>query len=454
MRQLISRFLTIFNASAIGDTFVENSDGHAYSRRNYLLGNIFSSFGSCLVSGIYFTSLMLAMGASETYIGYTTTIISICGLFQFLSPFIMERFPRRKGLIIALRSLSHFLNIVVIGVLPLLPIGNTLKLVLFMIALLLTNIFNNLAGPGLSAWQLQSLPSGKRINFFAINGMLVSVFGFLSPLLAGLLLDKFEVDSLRLGDFSPTLSAILLLRVAALIFATLETLHYLKMKEDPYPESSDSHNKPGLNLLLLPLKNRRFIASISIILIWPLFTGLFGPYYSIYLLEDAKISYTLISLSNVISIPFFLISTPIWSRILQKRSWSKTLILAQFLYITPFLLNAFVTSSSVFLFFLSAIAGQLVCPGITLNQTNLLYANMPEENRTMYISFYSVLTQLTTFVSQNIGIQLFRFTDGCNLHLFGLNMCNKQYINFLVVGLIIVTCVYTKLVAKKLPQTT
>ena len=447
---VISNFFS--NMFTIQETFVVDTDGHASSRRNLLFGNIFSSIGANLVAGVYFTSLMLAMGASESYIGYPATIGSICGLFQFLSPLIMERFPRRKGLIMGMRAVYHFLHIVVLGILPLLPIANSLKLVLFMIALLIMNTASNLSSPGMSAWHFQCLPSAKRLNFLSINNITSTLFAYLSSFLAGLFLDKFELESISLGNISPTLSAILILRVVALVMAVIEILFYLKMKEDPYPKSSSTDNRLGLKFLLLPLKNRRFMTSISVMIIWTLFTGMIGSYYSIYLLEDVKMSYTLLSISNMIGLPIYFISNPFWSRILQRKPWAKMLMLSQLLYTTPYILNAFVTPTTIWLFFLSTTSSLLISPGISLIHTNLLYDNMPEENRTTYLGLYSVLIQLTAFISQNIGIFIFQLTGDSTIPLFGLDMCNKQYMNLVTACLLVGACIYTKFVAKKQAQ--
>ena len=187
-------------------------------------------------------------------------------------------------------------------------------------------------------------------------------------------------------------------------------------------------------------------------IIWTLFTGMIGSYYSIYLLEDVKMSYTLLSISNMIGLPIYFISNPFWSRILQRKPWAKMLMLSQLLYTTPYILNAFVTPATIWLFFLSTTSSLLISPGISLIHTNLLYDNMPEENRTTYLGLYSVLIQLTAFISQNIGIFIFQLTGDSTIPLFGLDMCNKQYMNLVTACLLVGACIYTKFVAKKQAQ--
>lgn len=447
--QSLSNFFT--NMFTLQDTFVDNTDGHASTRRNLLFGGFFSALWANLVAGVYFTSLMLAMGASESYIGYTTTIASFCGLFQFLSPLIFERFPRRKGLILTFRGVYAFLNIAVIGVVPLLPIANHLKLILFMVALAIMNITANLVSPAMSIWHYQCLPASKRTNFLAVNNITSTMFSYISSLSAGILLDKFELAEISWGNLSPTLTAILLLRGVALIMAVFENVFFAKMKEDPYAVSPNADNRIGIKFLLTPLKNRKFMASISIMLLWTLFTALMGQYYTIYLLEDIQMSYTLLSLSSFVSLPIYFISNPTWSRIIRRNRWSKVLMTAQLLYITPYICNALVTPNSIALYFVSVFSSLLISPGITLSHTNLLYDNMPDENRTTYLSLYSVLIQLTTFISQYIGIQIFTLTDGASIRLLGLDMINKQYMNLVIGSLLVVVCLHTGTIVRKFP---
>ena len=78
--------------SIVDDAFINNDDTHARGRRGMLFGNYTGALISPLISGIYFTGLMLYMGATEKYIGTMTLIGSLVTFTQLLAPLIIA-FP-------------------------------------------------------------------------------------------------------------------------------------------------------------------------------------------------------------------------------------------------------------------------------------------------------------------------------------------------------------------------
>ena len=77
-------------STAVSDAFIENSDGLATSRRYKLSGEVLAGFITNLITGSYFTGLLLAIGASDTYISFVTMATSLCGILQLLSPLLLE----------------------------------------------------------------------------------------------------------------------------------------------------------------------------------------------------------------------------------------------------------------------------------------------------------------------------------------------------------------------------
>ena len=444
-------FHTIFT---IRETFCADTDGHAGCRRSLLSGNCFSGMVSSLTAGIYFTGLMLAMGASDVYIGYVASIISFCGFFQILSPMILERLPRRKKLVMGVYATYHFLNIGLVGVLPLLPVANNVKLVLFMVTLLILNIANNLVSPGMLTWHLQCIQNNKkRIGFFAISNMISTVLNNATVLLAGLFLDKFEADNIMIGNISPTLSAILILRGVALVLAVIEVICYGKVKENPYAVEDGQQKSPGIRLLLRPLKNKAFLSAISVTLIWTFSTAIVGSYFSIYLLEDVHMSYSLISLVGMLSVPLNLLVSPAWTKFLQRKPWHKAILVSQLLTIAAYALNPVVTVERTWFYMVCIGLGTLASPGTSLAHSHLTYAYMPEENRTAFVSFNAVLGQIFAFLGTNVGVLFIQFSENMSVNVLGLQMGSKQMINWISAALMLMLCVYTQIfVRKKLPE--
>ena len=454
MKRSLFEYPLFRNMFTVRETFFVDTDGLAPCRRNLLVANCLTGVISSLTAGIYFTGLMLAMGASEVYIGYVTAIISFCGFFQILSPLFLERIPRRKNLIMGGRALYHILNIGVIGVLPLLPIENSTKLALFIITLLILNISNALLAPGILTWHLQCLHNNqKRIGFFAICNMIGSVLNQVTVFLAGLFLDKFEADSIWLGNISPTLSAILILRCVAMALAVLECIFYMRIKEAPYAADSTQSRPVGLKLLLRPLKNKRFLQAISVPLIWGFSAAIVGQYFSIYLLEDVHMSYSMISLAGIISLPLQLIAAPIWTKALQRKPWYKAILIGQLINISAYILHPVVTADRAWFYFICVILSAVCSPGMSLAHTHLQYTYMPEENRTAYVSCNAVLTQLASFLGANVGVWFIQFSSDLKVNILGLSMGSKQLINLVTAALMTFVCIYAQVfVRKKLPE--
>ena len=429
--------------SYLHETFLEDSDGCAKGRQCILVGTLSASIITSLTAGIYFTSLMLAMGASETYIGYVTAIISFSGLFQLFAPLLLEKLPRRKELLLAARSIYYLLDIVAMGVIPLLPIGHALKLVLFMVTLVLLHAINYIATPGISAWHMQSLPMTKRVNFYTISNVGTTILNQISAFLAGLLLDHFEANTLSFRSMSPTMTAIIILRLVALLFAALECRKYACVKEFPYEADPSMHTEKGIRLLMQPLKDKLFMRTIFIPVAWTFITGIVGQYFSIYLLEDVKMSYSLIALGGFISTPITVLSTPLWYRTIRKLSWPKVLAIGQLGNMLAYFCNALITGQTQAFYFLCIILGSCFGTCINIVHSNLVYLHMPTSNRTSYFSFYSILTLLASFLGVYFGILFITLTNGIPFPFFGFYMGNKQYINLVSVLLYFVLSLFT-----------
>lgn len=420
--------------SYIRETFFDRNDPLCKGRRCILGSSFTDGIITSLTSGVYFTGLLLAMGASEAYIGYTSAVISFSGIFQLLSPLLLEKLPRRKGLLIGAKLIYHLLNIVGIGLLPFLPVATELKLVLFMLALIVMHACNYIAAPGISAWQMQSLPTDKRVHYYSVSHLGIAVLNKVSAFLAGLLLDRFEADSISLFGASPTVTAILLLRCGALILMLIELGCFIGIREFPYRADT---KQPGLRLLLQPLKNSLFMRTIALPVVYNFIVAIVGEYFNIYLLEDVKMSYSLISLGGFFSMPVAILAAPLWHRAIGKVSWPKLLAVGLLGNALAYALNPFITVSTLPIYFFCIICGTYF--GVCLNNvhSNLIFLHMPQESRTAYFSFYSILVLVSKFLGTNTGILFIRLTGDLRFRLLGINIGNKQAISFLSAALFV-----------------
>lgn len=434
----------------ISDAFVENSDSCASGRRSMLFSGFCLNFCNSLIAGAFFTALMLAMGASDVYIGYVTVATTFCGFSQFFAPLIWEKIRKRKPILILTRIVYHLLNIVVVGLIPLFHIPDSAKLIAFIVTVIILNLANYIATPGITAWHMQSLPFVKRLNYSTVSNLVVTIINIVTTFLASMFFDSVIADGFSIGGLTPTLTAIIVLRVIGLIFAALEIIFYAKIKE--YPYETDKENNRGLKLLLLPLKNKAFMMTILIPILWTFAGAIIGGFFNIYLLENVQMSYTLISMGGIVSTPIVFLMTPVWAAALKRKPWLKMLSIALLGYSAAWMTNAFITPSTLFCYILCIVLGNIFQPCINIVNGNIIYLNMPDTNRTAYISLNAILIQAASLLGSYVGTVFVKYTGDVSLHLFGFDMCNLQLVNVIAAALGVCIAAYTFAYSLKLSK--
>ena len=69
-----------------------------------------------------------------------------------------------------------------------------------------------------------------------------------------------------------------------------------------------------------------------------------------------------------------------------------------------------------------------ISPGINLVFSNLPYVNMPDENQTNLLGFYSTLNSFAGFLGASLGRQFITMTEGMRIKFGGTTMGNKQLV--------------------------
>ncbi len=433
----------------VNDALIDPSDGCAKGRRGMLFGNYFCSFIAQLISGIYFTGLMLYMGASEVYIGYITMVSSICTFLQLLAPLMLERLEKRKNILMITRGIMYFLQIVVLGVVPLLPGSQFFRLTVFMVTLILVNLISSFSGSAYNAWHLQVLPLPKRANYFTLSSLGTSVISVATAFFAGLAMDGIKASEISVLGLSPEYCGFLFLRLLAVIAVVGEFKFFLQIPEKPY-EKDPKAEKVGIRMLFLPIRNKDFMMMACVHFIWCVLGGFLGPYFNVYLLEKAQMSYTYISLCGMLGLPMTIIFTPIWARLINRRSWFGMLIVALCGYSVTFVLNACVTESTQVIYIISNMICYVFNPCVSLNFSNIQFVKLPATNQTAFLSFYTAFTAVGTILGNFSGTQFFRLTEGMSFRFLELEITNYQWMPLVQLALTVCLIVYIYVIRRKL----
>jgi len=268
--------------------------------------------------------------------------------------------------------------------------------------------------------------------------------------LASIYLDNMESGEIIVEGVSNTLIAVVLLRLVSFVIVIFSSVcNALNIKEYPYETPGEKKSDKGLKMLLSPLQNKAFMMIILIPAFNSLCSSIIGNFFSIHLVQNVNLSYTAISAVTFITTPATLLFTVIWTMLLKRNPWLKCLAVGYSGYAVAWICNIFISSTSSYFYFIATIVGNFFGPCLTLVSGNLLYMKLPQENRTAYLGFYSILTQVFAIVGQWIGTTFVQFTPNLKFTLFGVDICNLQLVSGIAAFGMICLAAYTLYMSKK-----
>lgn len=404
--------------------FVQGDEVSNQSRKALIFHNLTASLIANLTGGSFFTGLLIVLQADDAFVGLITMITFGANLLQLLAPYILERFTRRKPILIAVKLFIHLVNIAFVGLIPFLPAAQQTRLVFLGFSIFLVNALNAFIGPGFSVWHIAHVPPKVRVQYFSLvsmlNGVLVAVFNLLS---SGVV-DLFRAKGQELTGLS-------LLRAAALVVAVVDILLLLRIKELPLPKAS---KKIGLrSLLRLTWRYPVYLRSVLVVVLWSLVANMPGSFYSVYLLRELGINYSTIMQVAAFNVVVLVSTTFIWRKIYLKHSWLRPLGLAIMATAPHYFILAFVSKNLLFLYPLGILWSFLCACGINMAFSSVAFINLPADNQTMHLAFYSTANFLAALAAATLGRTFVTRLSGLRYSLLGVPFGEKQTL-MLVVG--------------------
>ncbi len=388
--------------------------------------NITANVIANLVGGNFFAGLMLLLNADNSFVGLMTMIIFGANLLQLFSPYILERFERRKKLLISLRVAMQFFNIVFIGIVPLLPMSDGTKLTLLALSVFVINALGALMSPGFSVWHIAHIPQRVRVSYFSVVSMLNGIFVAVMNLAASQVVDRFKAGGNELLGLE-------LLRIVALIIAVFDIYLLSKLRE--LPRTAPAKKIKLADLVIKPWKERIYLRTVLVVVLWSMIANIPGSYYTVYLLRDLNVSYSYITLINMLNVVVLIVFTPVWRKLFSRRSWLKPLSWAMILFSPHYLVLALVSPGLLWLFPLGSIWSNICLVGISLAFTSVAYVNIPQENQTLFIGFYSTMSNLGALVGAFLSRTFMTAFEGTKFNLLGIPFGEKQ-VMMIVVGIL------------------
>ncbi|MDR1598591.1 MAG: MFS transporter [Oscillospiraceae bacterium] len=413
----------------------------ARSRGDILVWNCAANVAANLIGGNFLVGLYSVLGLSDALLGLIPTLTQLCALTQIFSPIILNRFQYRKRILLISRVTYYACAIVLIGLTPFIPVGQSGRAALLVAFTMLGNLANALVAPGYSVLHIRSIPEKTRADYFSVLNLLVNVCLYTAVMVFGR-----AVDFLK-GISGSLLLGVTVARVFAIGFAALELRSHTRIREHEEPRTAAG----GLRNMFMPLKNKPYLLCTVLACMWSLFANIPGVYYSSYIIKDIKAPYTYLGAVSMLSVPIMLVVTPIWNRIVKKTSWFSAMSAALAIYCSHYFMLSMVNPNNIYvLYTIALIVAYSASPGISIVTSNLPYQRLPDEGRSGYLAFYAASNSLSAMLGILLGSALIITAGPRVINLFGQAMGGKQYIMWLPCALLFaLSCVYRVIAAKE-----
>lgn len=395
------------------------SNDEAKGRLISLGSALMTAFYNVFITGVFYTGFLSMYGISITGVGIVTFIPYIASCFSVFSSSILERFKKRKWIVLGSKIYFYAMYIIATTLMPQFVTDPDARLVWFVIILFLAYSVNALFSPGLTTWFYRFYPADnhRRTRYIVLNQVFSSIMSSAVLLLSSVLTDAVQGSPMQ--D-----QIILILRYLAFVLVLVDVGMQACAKEYPYPEA------PKLKLtqiFTLPFKYRKFLLCMLLMFVWNFNSNLNNGIWNFHLLNHLGFNYTLLNSMSVAYTVILLCTQNAWKKVLRRFSWIKTFGLAVLIFVpTEFIMFA-IQPGMVWLYVLGALLQQFISVGLNFSYSNILYMNLPEENSTAHIAFNTIGCNLFAFLGMITGTWVSSLTGDAPIMFLGMPTYAVQF---------------------------
>ena len=402
--------------------------------RTALLGSIIpQAIVSGFSGGIFYTGLLIGHGINIVNISILTMIPYIASLFTIFTPYILERFQKRRLILSAARIAYYLINIVGITLLPQLVHDEGGRITGLIVIVFVSYAINFLFS-GYGPWHMVYITPDVRNGYYTAQTVVSNVSGSLVLLIASSIMDAMPEDA--------QLSFITALRYAAFAIALIEVWLLQIPKEPTYLASAD--RPKFIDIFHKPLQDKYFRITLLVLGFYQLFANLPASALSAWLLEEVHVSYLYITVIDAAFFLFVLFTSRLWNRFIKTKGVSKTMILIFLLEAVSVGAYAFVNHRN-YLWLMTLVRFTQHFYGIAWSfcVNHIYYETMPPKDRTAHISFYTLSQHILVFLSMSLGTWFISFMGDRSVQILGQSLTSvpilqiaKAVLALAMVGLI------------------
>ncbi|MFB3897465.1 MAG: MFS transporter [bacterium] len=386
-------------------------------------GTLATIFGN-LTSGAILTGLALHVGATKPQIGILFSIPALANLIQPLASIIVERLPRRKTYTAILAGFGRVM--LSLSVLTLF-LPKSLQVPYLFAIMLISSIASSFTGPAWNSWMSDMVPEDIRGKYFANRNVIMNIVGMIFGLIVGKTLDVLQGNT-----------GFLILYSAGLLFAIFNAISFIWQYEPPH--MVDTIHRPKLRVTyLLPLRNTQFMRLLLFYVSWTFATGIAGPFYQVFMINELRIPYFQIYIFVAINTTMLVVASPVWGYLADKFG-NKFIVRLSTIVLTFFpILWVFNTPKHYILIPILHFFGGIISAGMNLASYNLFLGAAPRKNKAVYMSLWAAITGGVGFIAPIIGGYLTKIFAKYELPIGTFVLGDIQMLFLISAGLIFIS---------------
>ncbi len=377
-------------------------EAYEKDKKYSIIDGMFSNVMVTIFGGAYLTGFGLALGMEEYQIGLLVALPALANLVQLLGPQYINSLGGEKQACLVGTGLFR-LNWLIIALLPVLlylGVSQSVVIAIFLILLSLAGIFAAFSNVSWMGWISSLIKKSERGRFFGQRNMYAGITAMISGLMAGFIIDSWE--TLFPGQEIWGFSLAFLLAFCCGVVSWL----FLRRISAGVEEESSLEKPVELNFwesLRLPLQDKNFRYLVIFSMAWAFAVGLSAPFFSVYMIVDLSIPFTVISLLTLVSGITNIIGMKYWGQFVD-RIGSKSLLYYTSLgaVALPVIWIMAGPQNYSILWGVNFFSG-LIWSGIGLATSLLLMQLAREEYKVAYYGLFAAATGLAAAVAPIVG---------------------------------------------------
>ena len=365
--------------------------------RGMLFDGVCSTSMSTLQGGPFLAAFAIALGASNYEVGLLASIGFLSQFSQLGGLFLVQKYPRRKGIVVLSAGVSRLLWLFIL----LIPVLFLNRGVTFLMQwLFLAALAGAVAGPAWNSLVRDIVPQEKMGRLFSKRLVLGTTCAMAITLGGGYFVDYWKTwfPNNPLYAYSIMFGAGILFGLAGVI--TISRL--------PEPEMAAQKKMKLSSLLLGPVKDKNFKGILKYIAFWNFSINLAGPFFIVYLLQRLKLPLSTVTMLVVTSQASNIVFLRIWGKLADRFSNKSVLGISGPLFLLAILLWTFTTLPEPhmltipLLFVIHALSGMSTA-GTSLATANIAMKLSPRGQAHSYMTVYGLLGAATGAIAPILG---------------------------------------------------